>query len=248
LDDALASGRTVIYLSFGTAVTISAENLETVIKGISLVKNVLVIWPFNKHKIIFNQSLIPENFKVFTEQIPQLDVLAHPAVKVFVSHCGANSLIESLYFGKPILGIPVRGDQFGNAAIAETLGAGESLKGISNLDEKHVFEMLTKVMTTPKYREAAENVSRLLHMSNGAENGAREIEFFAHVKNYADYFTPLSYEVPWFVKAHLDIILFILVVLFLSWKLLQCCTSYCCRCCHGPASMLTMKQPKQKEQ
>ncbi|KAI3827417.1 hypothetical protein L1987_01490 [Smallanthus sonchifolius] len=46
---------------------------------------------------------------------PQADVLAHGAVKGFVSHCGWNSILESLWFNVPIATWPLNAEQQLNA-------------------------------------------------------------------------------------------------------------------------------------
>jgi hypothetical protein len=43
--------------------------------------------------------------------VSQPAVLAHPAVKLFLSHCGLGSVHESLVAGKPIIGLPFNADQ-----------------------------------------------------------------------------------------------------------------------------------------
>lgn len=48
--------------------------------------------------------------------MPQLAVLTHAAVHLFVSHCGMNSILEALYSRTPILALPFFGDQHYNAA------------------------------------------------------------------------------------------------------------------------------------
>ena len=47
---------------------------------------------------------------------PQNDVLAAKATKVFVTHCGVNSLQEAAYHGTPIVAVPFLADQPYNAA------------------------------------------------------------------------------------------------------------------------------------
>jgi hypothetical protein len=47
--------------------------------------------------------------------VPQARVLAHKAVGGFVSHCGWNSILESLWYGVPIATWPVYAEQQMNA-------------------------------------------------------------------------------------------------------------------------------------
>ncbi|KAJ9158911.1 hypothetical protein P3X46_024454 [Hevea brasiliensis] len=68
------------------------------------------------------QEVLPEGFLERTAAIgkvigwaPQAAILAHPAVGGFVSHCGWNSVLESLWFGVPIATWPMYAEQQFNA-------------------------------------------------------------------------------------------------------------------------------------
>ena len=45
--------------------------------------------------------------------VPQKELLNDDRVLAFVSHNGANSVLESYYYGKVIIGMPIGGDQPG---------------------------------------------------------------------------------------------------------------------------------------
>jgi glucuronosyltransferase len=68
-----------------------------------------------KQKVIWkwdDESLkVDENKFLVRKWFPQDDILAHPNVKLFVTHGGLLSCTESILRGKPIVGIPIFGDQ-----------------------------------------------------------------------------------------------------------------------------------------
>jgi UDP:flavonoid glycosyltransferase YjiC (YdhE family) len=59
--------------------------------------------------------------------VPQKALLNDPRVLAFLSHGGANSVIESVYYGKVLLCFPVAEDQDGSCYRDERLGIGKSL-------------------------------------------------------------------------------------------------------------------------
>lgn len=65
----------------------------------------------------------PDNVMI-GKWLPQEDILAHPNVKLFISHAGLLSMTESIYHGVPIVGIPLGSDQNLNMARAESAGHG----------------------------------------------------------------------------------------------------------------------------
>ncbi len=45
--------------------------------------------------------------------MPQKELLNDKRIFAFISHGGGNSIIESIYYGKPLIGFPISADQQG---------------------------------------------------------------------------------------------------------------------------------------
>ncbi|KAF8029552.1 hypothetical protein BT93_E2081 [Corymbia citriodora subsp. variegata] len=56
--------------------------------------------------------------------VEQQEILGHPAIGGFLSHCGWNSVMEGALHGVPMLAWPQHGDQRLNAQVMEDAGLG----------------------------------------------------------------------------------------------------------------------------
>ncbi|KAL8031247.1 hypothetical protein ABFX02_13G012400 [Erythranthe guttata] len=90
------------------------------------------------------EEVLPEGFLERTKGIgkvtgwaPQVAVLSHPAVGVFVSHCGWNSILESVSLGVPIATFPMYAEQQLNAfQLVKELGMAEEISIDYKIDFK----------------------------------------------------------------------------------------------------------------
>ncbi|XP_010252445.1 PREDICTED: UDP-glycosyltransferase 92A1-like [Nelumbo nucifera] len=77
----------------------------------------------------FKAEWLPEGFEesvtksrqglVVRKWAPQLEILSHKSKSVFLSHCGWNSVLESLSQGVPIIGWPLVAEQAYNSKLME---------------------------------------------------------------------------------------------------------------------------------
>jgi UDP:flavonoid glycosyltransferase YjiC (YdhE family) len=59
------------------------------------------------------------------EWVPQLQILAHPAIGGFLTLCGWNSALESMCMGVPMVAMPIQAEQMTNATLLDKfLGIG----------------------------------------------------------------------------------------------------------------------------
>lgn len=90
----------------------------------------------------------PDNVLI-SKWFPQDDVLAHPNIRVFITHGGLLSCTEAVYHGVPIIGIPVFGDQSLNTVKAVDHGYG-LLVSFTNLTETSISWALDEILGNDK--------------------------------------------------------------------------------------------------
>ncbi|XP_017083545.2 UDP-glucosyltransferase 2 [Drosophila eugracilis] len=110
----------------------------------------------------FEDDQLPEKpTNVFISKwFPQPDILAHPNVKLFITHGGLLSTIESIYFGKPVLGLPVFYDQHLNVQRAKQAGYGLS-SDIWSVNATELTSLIQELLSNPSYLAAAQIKSKL---------------------------------------------------------------------------------------
>ena len=103
--------------------------------------------------------------------VPQLEVLQH--ADVFVTHGGMNSSSEALYYGVPLVVIPVTGDQPFVAKRLTEVRAGIRLNR-NELTSELLCETV-KVMDDVTFKENSRKVGESLRNAGGYQRAVEEI-------------------------------------------------------------------------
>ncbi|MCL7023883.1 hypothetical protein MKW94_015526 [Papaver nudicaule] len=145
----------VAYISFGTVTTPPPNELAALAEGLEE-SGVPFLWSLKDHLV----SQLPDGFLERTSQrglivpwTPQQQVLGHGAVGVFVTHCGWNSVMESITAGVPMICRPFFGDQRINCRmVSDVWGIGTRIKdGVFTKDG--TMECLGMIFSQEKLRE-----------------------------------------------------------------------------------------------
>ncbi|XP_057486578.1 UDP-glycosyltransferase 75C1-like [Actinidia eriantha] len=116
----------VVYVSFGTnpLVALSKRQREEIAHGL-LKSHRPFLWVIKaiengeKHEDKLSCSEELEQLGMIVPWCSQVDVLSHPSLGCFFTHCGWNSTLESLVSGVPMVGFPHFTDQPTNAKLIE---------------------------------------------------------------------------------------------------------------------------------
>nr|K7NBW3.1 RecName: Full=Mogroside IE synthase; AltName: Full=UDP-glycosyltransferase 74AC1 [Siraitia grosvenorii]AEM42999.1 UDP-glucosyltransferase [Siraitia grosvenorii]6L8Z_A Chain A, Glycosyltransferase [Siraitia grosvenorii]6L90_A Chain A, Glycosyltransferase [Siraitia grosvenorii] len=118
--DSKPSG-SVLYVSYGSLVEMGEEQLKELALGIKETGK-FFLWVVRDTEA----EKLPPNFVesvaekgLVVSWCSQLEVLAHPSVGCFFTHCGWNSTLEALCLGVPVVAFPQWADQVTNAKFLE---------------------------------------------------------------------------------------------------------------------------------
>ncbi len=109
---------------------------------------------------------IPNNFCI-KNSVNQIEVLQNS--DVFITHCGMNSVNESLYYGVPMVLFPQHSEQKMVAHRVFELEAGIILKK-NNIE--NIKKTTLEVIYNYKYKENAIKLSKSFHSSGGAKKAS----------------------------------------------------------------------------
>ncbi|XXG55345.1 hypothetical protein AAC387_Pa03g3040 [Persea americana] len=114
----------VIYVNFGSTTVITEQQLMEFGWGIAN-SNYPFMWVIRSDLLMGGHAKLPQDFLdeiegrgMLVSWCPQEEVLAHPSISFFLTHCGWNSTLESLSFGVPMLCWPFFFDQQTNCYYA----------------------------------------------------------------------------------------------------------------------------------
>ncbi|CAG9827375.1 unnamed protein product [Diabrotica balteata] len=216
----------VILFSFGTNVQsylISEDKRNAIVDALGKLKQT-VLWKFEG-----DLKNIPKNV-IIKKFFPQQDLLAHPNLKLFVSHGGALSTAEAAYHGVPVIGIPFFADQYLNINIIESKGIGVRVDFVT-MTANTLLDKFNEILHNPKYLQNAKKLSQIIkdQPETPLERAVFWVEF-AIRNNGTHILDPASRHMSYFITSSLDIYLFLAsVIIVVLWLLLKCLSliKYC---------------------
>uniref|UniRef100_N1QS53 Glycosyltransferase n=1 Tax=Aegilops tauschii TaxID=37682 RepID=N1QS53_AEGTA len=169
LDGKAAAGRAVLYVALGTLAAIPEVQLKEVADGLERAE-VDFIWAVRPDNIDLGagfEERTKDRGLVVREWVDQLGILQHESVRGFLSHCGWNSVLESVTAAVPLAVWPMHADQPFNAAfvvdelkIAVRVHTSDrTMRGLVTSQE--ISEVVRKLMLGEVGTEAAKNVAEL---------------------------------------------------------------------------------------
>jgi MGT family glycosyltransferase len=169
LPEPLASGHgPVVYLSLGSLGSGDVELMQTLIDSLADSRYRVIVSMGAQH----DQLELADNM-TGAEFLPQTSVL--PQVDVVITHGGNNTVTESLYFGKPMVLLPLFWDQYDNAQRIHETGFGQRLDTYGHEPEQ-LTGALDRLLDDGALRERLGALSRRLQAAPGTIAAAKTIE------------------------------------------------------------------------
>ncbi|CAB3371478.1 Hypothetical predicted protein [Cloeon dipterum] len=170
----------------------------------------------------------PKNVKTGA-WLPQQSILAHPNLKLFITHGGLLSTQEASYHGIPLVGIPMMGDQLLNVLRSENMGYALQLS-YTNISKESILSTVKRVLNEPKFLAKAKELQTRVHdqPQTPLERAVFWTEYVLR-HNGAPHLRSAAVDLEWYQLHLLDVYAFLIA--FASIPLILTCCIIKKLCC-----------------
>jgi MGT family glycosyltransferase len=158
----------LLYLSLGSLGSADVELMQGLVDSLAGDRYRAIVSKGPQAK----QLQLPDNM-VGAEFLPQTSIL--PEVDLVITHGGNNTVTESLYFGKPMVVLPLFWDQYDNAQRLDETGYGVRLDTYGH-EPDELTDAVDRQLADQDLRSRLDAVSARLHSVRGTEVAADLIE------------------------------------------------------------------------
>ncbi|GMJ01772.1 UDP-GLUCOSE TRANSFERASE 1, UDP-glucosyltransferase 75B1 [Hibiscus trionum] len=178
----------VVYVSFGSVAILARQIMEEIARAL-IASGRPFLWVVRNQKARGEEETEEdklscreelEQFGMIVPWCSQVEVLAHPSLGCFVTHCGWNSTMETMVAGVPVVAFPRFADQGTNAKLVEDVW-GTGVRVIANeegtVERGEIVRCLDLVMGDgEKAREVRKNVEKWKDLAREAAMGGGSLD------------------------------------------------------------------------
>jgi MGT family glycosyltransferase len=166
--DAPAGDEPLVYLSLGSLGSADVLLMQRLIDTLAETSYRVIVSLGPQHELL----TLPDHM-AGAEFVPQTSIL--PQVDAVVTHGGNNTITECLWFGKPMVVLPLFWDQYDNAQRMDETGFGVRL-GTYHHTPDELTGALDRVLKDDALDQRLRALARRLHARPGTEHAADLIE------------------------------------------------------------------------
>lgn len=133
-----------ILVSLGSIFQFSNDQMIMIYRGLRRLP-FKIIW---KHSSIVPHNISDSQTRI-ESWIPQNDLLAHPNIAAFITHCGPSGMYEGAYHGVPMIGLPHIPEQDTNLVQIIRAGVGIGFQP-SKISADRIYTAVMEVVTNPR--------------------------------------------------------------------------------------------------
>ena len=158
----------LIYLSMGS---MGGADIE-------LMKKLVAILSKSKNRFIVSKGPLHHKYELSDnmwgqQTVPQMEVLS--TVDLVITHGGNNTVSETFFYGKPMIVMPLFGDQFDNAQRIHEKGFGVRLDPY-DFTEKDLLDSIEKLLNNKQMNENLKKISERIQRDNSIAKLPKIIE------------------------------------------------------------------------
>lgn len=208
-----------ILFSLGTnvnSVDFASEKLEAILRVFSRLSQ-KVIWKWDGDVLPRNKS---DNV-LMAKWLPQDDILAHPNIRLFISHCGLGGVTEALFHGVPILGIPFIYDQHMNANKIAEEGWSIHLP-YDNITTDSFSTAVNAMLFNQSYTTKVKELSKLYRdrPQSALDTAIYWTEYVIRHRGASHLQTP-QVQMNFIQRNSLDVVAFLVLLVFFGYKAIK---------------------------
>jgi MGT family glycosyltransferase len=160
-----------IYISLGTVFNNKPKIFKKIIKALGNTEYQIIISAGAAYPTLAKDN-IPKNILIFP-RVPQIELL--PKVDLVIGHGGNNTTNETLAAGKPLIILPIGGEQRDNGSRVEYLRVGLKLD-IDSFTEEELKSRVETIYKNQEFQKRAKELKAELEKTNGAKVAAKLIQ------------------------------------------------------------------------
>lgn len=181
----------VVYVSFGSFAVVKSKQMEELARAL-VESGRPFLWVIRSGEQAvdenFGEILSGEHKGMIVSWCSQVDVLNHPSIGCFVTHCGWNSTLETLAMGVPVVAFPLWSDQETNAKLIQDVWKigvrvrpNEENKIVTSEEVRRCLDQVMEGVTSEELRSNSKKWEKLAREA-GKQGGSSDKNLRAFVE------------------------------------------------------------------